>query len=49
MPDRNIVVLAAPSGAGKTTIAHRVMEAMVVLPAPLGAVRTTILRSGMVR
>ncbi|PSQ66336.1 MAG: guanylate kinase, partial [Bacteroidetes bacterium QH_2_64_74] len=28
MPDRNIVVLTAPSGAGKTTIAHRVMEAM---------------------
>jgi guanylate kinase len=28
MPDQNIVVLTAPSGAGKTTIAHRVMEAM---------------------
>jgi predicted ATP-binding protein involved in virulence len=28
MPDRNIVVLTAPSGAGKTTIAHRVLEAM---------------------
>ena len=28
MPDQNIVVLTAPSGAGKTTIAHRVMEAL---------------------
>ena len=28
MLDRNIVVLTAPSGAGKTTIAHRVLEAM---------------------
>ncbi|MFB6097861.1 MAG: guanylate kinase [Salinibacter sp.] len=28
MPERNIVVLTAPSGAGKTTIAHRVLEAM---------------------
>jgi guanylate kinase len=28
MPDRNIVVLTAPSGAGKTTIAHRVLEAL---------------------
>lgn len=28
MPDRNIVVLTAPSGAGKTTIAHRVLDAM---------------------
>jgi len=28
MPDQNIVVLTAPSGAGKTTIAHRVLEAM---------------------
>jgi guanylate kinase len=28
MPDQNIIVLTAPSGAGKTTIAHRVLEAM---------------------
>jgi guanylate kinase len=28
MPNANIIVLTAPSGAGKTTIAHRVMEAM---------------------
>ena len=28
MPNQNVVVLTAPSGAGKTTIAHRVMEAM---------------------
>ena len=28
MPDRNIVVLTAPSGAGKTTIAHRVLASM---------------------
>ena len=28
MPDRNIVVLTAPSGAGKTTIARRVLESM---------------------
>lgn len=28
MPNENVVVLTAPSGAGKTTIAHRVMEAM---------------------
>lgn len=28
MPDQNIVVLTAPSGAGKTTIAHRVLDAM---------------------
>lgn len=28
MPDRNIIVLTAPSGAGKTTIAHRVLEAL---------------------
>jgi len=28
MPDRNIIVLTAPSGAGKTTIAHRVLDAM---------------------
>ena len=28
MPNQNIVVLTAPSGAGKTTIAHRVLEAM---------------------
>lgn len=28
MPNRKIVVLTAPSGAGKTTIAHRVLEAM---------------------
>lgn len=28
MPDRNIVVLTAPSGAGKTTIAHRVLDAL---------------------
>lgn len=28
MADRNIVVLTAPSGAGKTTIAHRVLDAM---------------------
>ncbi len=28
MPDRNVIVLTAPSGAGKTTIAHRVLEAM---------------------
>ena len=28
MPNRNIVVLTAPSGAGKTTIAHRVLKAM---------------------
>lgn len=27
MPDRAIIVLTAPSGAGKTTIAHRVLEA----------------------
>lgn len=26
MPDRSIIVLTAPSGAGKTTIAHRVLE-----------------------
>jgi len=28
MPNRNIVVLTAPSGAGKTTIANRVLDAM---------------------
>ncbi|MFB6249958.1 MAG: guanylate kinase [Salinibacter sp.] len=28
MPDQNVVVLTAPSGAGKTTIAHRVLEAL---------------------
>ncbi len=28
MPDQNVVVLTAPSGAGKTTIAHRVLEEM---------------------
>ena len=28
MPDRSIIVLTAPSGAGKTTIAHRVMQVM---------------------
>lgn len=28
MPTRSIVVLTAPSGAGKTTIAHRVLEAL---------------------
>ena len=28
MPTLDIIVLTAPSGAGKTTIAHRVMEAM---------------------
>lgn len=28
MPDRNVIVLTAPSGAGKTTIAHRVLAAM---------------------
>lgn len=28
MPHRNIVVLTAPSGAGKTTIAHRVLDEM---------------------
>lgn len=28
MPHRNVVVLTAPSGAGKTTIAHRLLEAM---------------------
>lgn len=28
MPQPRIVVLTAPSGAGKTTIAHRVLEAM---------------------
>ena len=28
MPDQNVVVLTAPSGAGKTTLAHRVLEAM---------------------
>ena len=28
MPNANIIVLTAPSGAGKTTIAHRVMDAM---------------------
>jgi len=28
MSNRNIVVLTAPSGAGKTTIAHRVLDAM---------------------
>lgn len=28
MADRNIIVLTAPSGAGKTTIAHHVMEAV---------------------
>jgi guanylate kinase len=28
MPDQNVIVLTAPSGAGKTTIAHRVMEEM---------------------
>ncbi len=28
MPNENVIVLTAPSGAGKTTIAHRVMEAM---------------------
>ena len=28
MPDQNVVVLTAPSGAGKTTIAHRVLDDM---------------------
>lgn len=28
MPDRAIIVLTAPSGAGKTTIAHRVLDVM---------------------
>lgn len=28
MSNQNVVVLTAPSGAGKTTIAHRVLEAM---------------------
>ena len=28
MPNQNIVVLTAPSGAGKTTIAHRVLKAI---------------------
>jgi guanylate kinase len=28
MPDQNVVVLTAPSGAGKTTIAHRVLDEM---------------------
>ena len=28
MPDRQIIVITAPSGAGKTTIARRVMDAM---------------------
>jgi len=28
MPNRNVIVLTAPSGAGKTTIAHRVLEAL---------------------
>lgn len=28
MPDQNVIVLTAPSGAGKTTIAHRVMDAI---------------------
>jgi len=28
MPHRNIIVLTAPSGAGKTTIAHRVLDVM---------------------
>jgi len=28
MPDHSIVVLTAPSGAGKTTIAHRVLDAL---------------------
>lgn len=28
MSDRHVIVLTAPSGAGKTTIAHRVMEAL---------------------
>lgn len=28
MSDREIIVLTAPSGAGKTTIAHRVLDAM---------------------
>jgi len=28
MPHRNVVVLTAPSGAGKTTIAHRVLDEM---------------------
>jgi len=28
MPDQNVIVLTAPSGAGKTTIAHRVLEEM---------------------
>jgi guanylate kinase len=28
MPDQNVIVLTAPSGAGKTTIAHRVLETM---------------------
>lgn len=31
MPDRNIIVLTAPSGAGKTTIAHRVLDALPAL------------------
>jgi len=26
MPDRSIIILTAPSGAGKTTIAHRVLD-----------------------
>lgn len=37
MPDSNIVVLTAPSGAGKTTIAHRVMEAMPELQFSISA------------
>lgn len=28
MPDRHVVVLTAPSGAGKTTIAHRLLDAL---------------------
>ncbi len=28
MPNQNVVVLTAPSGAGKTTIAHRVLDEM---------------------
>ena len=41
MPDRNIVVLTAPSGAGKTTIAHRVLDAMPAMEFSVSATTRT--------
>lgn len=41
MPDHNIIVLTAPSGAGKTTIAHRVLDALPAMEFSVSATTRT--------